>query len=361
MRVRTRSALLALAIGLVVVVVGCSSGGVGGPDTEGADATSGQSAAGIFVQQWAQTLWGLVANQTGNQAPTFGQPTPNPDGSISVTFTGADGTEAKLTQFPDGTARLELVYSDGSTQTVDQSKPSFDGVSKTTIDWSVRTTSVRTSGLPAGTALQVDYTSVVDDKNTIFDISDDTTTLQGQSLLPSGVTQQFDVLTDAGSTRVASTQSDGSTFEMDVPLRQPDFLIPDFTQAATGAYRSPDFDIEITLESTVPAPSRWASLASDLGGGLTGQFALEPDFAGSGRLNDQGQLLAVLSWTADGETQVQFVSASQGATSPAGAAIDYLIHRWQTLAALLAPSAGTSSAELTAVLGRGGSIDVAGL
>lgn len=351
MRVRTRSALLALALGFVVVVVGCSSGGAGGPDTEGADATSGQAAAGIFVQQWAQILWGLVANQTGNQQPIFGPPTPNPDGSISVTFTGADGTEATFTQFPDGTARLDLVYNDGSTQTVDQSKAVFDGVSKTTIDWS----------LQASSGLQVDYTSVVDDKNTIFDISDDTTTLKGQSLLPDGLTQQFDVLTDGGSTHVEATQSDGSTFTMDVPLRTPDFLIPDFTQAATGTYGGLGFDIEITLESTVPAPSRWASLTSDLGGGLTGQFALEPDFAGSGRLNNQGELLAVISWTKDGETQVQFVSAGQGATSPAGAAIDYLIHRWQTLAALLAPSAGTSSAELTAVLGRGGAIDVAGL
>jgi hypothetical protein len=322
-------ALLALIIG------GCAGGGAGGPVTAGGDAASGQVAAAMFVQQWAQTLWGLVSSQTGTGQPTVGPPTPNPDGSISITFTGADGTVTVLTAFPDGSGRLETTFPDGSTQTVLQSAPVFDGVSKTTIDWDVT----------ASSGLTVKYTSVTDNKGTGTDISDDTTKLTGGSVLPDGKTQDFDVLTEGGQTTVDSTQSDGSDFTLDVPLEGPDFLLPDFAQQATGTYRSAGYDIQLTLGSTTAGPHRWARLLSDFGGGLAGEFALGRDFSGSGQLLEGGKAIAILSWTRLGETQVNFTSAGRSATSPAGAALDFLTHRWQTLAALMAPAPGGASAQ----------------
>ena len=337
---KSRHSHLAASLALLVAVVGgCAGGGAGGAVTAGSDASSGQAATAVFVQQWAQILWGLVTSQAHPGQPTAGRPTPNPDGSISQRFTGADGTVTVLTVFPDGSATLATTYPDGSTQDVSQSVPVFDGVSKTTIGWEVVTSA----------GLNVKYTSVVDDKGTVLDMSDDTTELTGSSVLPDGKTQGFDVLTQSGRTRIRSDQSDGSDFTLDVPLAGPDLVHPDFAQQASGTYRSAKHDIRFTLDSTAGAPSRWARLDSDLGANLTGTFALEKDFAGSGRLLDGGRAIALMSWTRNGNTEVQFLGAGRSATAPAGAAVDFLTHRWQTLAGLLAPAPGGASAQ--AVMG----------
>src|SRR3989337_2117051 len=71
------------------------------PDTS---AAPGQVAAALLIQEWSQILWGLVTSQTGTQPPSFGEPVFNPDGSVTQSFTTADGTELTLTAFPDGTA-----------------------------------------------------------------------------------------------------------------------------------------------------------------------------------------------------------------------------------------------------------------
>jgi hypothetical protein len=105
--------------------------------------------------------------------------------------------------------------------------------------------------------------------------------------------------------------------------------------------------LSFTLASTTAAPSRWATMLSDLGGGVTGQFSLNPDLSGSGQLTESGQPQAILSWTRSGETSVSFLSAERSATSPAGAAVDYLVHRWQTLTALMAPAPGVRARSAT--------------
>ncbi len=116
------------------------------------------------------------------------------------------------------------------------------------------------------------------------------------------------------------------------------FMYPDFAKPTVGTHSGADFNVQFTLTSTPDAPSRWASMSSDLGGGLTGEFSLSPDFSGFGQLLQDGELVALLSWTDTGETEISFLTAESSATSPAGAALDYLLHRWQTLTALMAPA-----------------------
>lgn len=313
---------------LMVALGGCSGGSARGPVSAGSRSASDQVASAVFVQQWGQILWGLVTSQTGTQTPTFGPPVFNPDGSISQSFTGADGTEAVITGFLDGSVRLDITHPDGTTQTVLQSVPQFDSVSKTTTDWQVTSSD----------GLSVTYTSVVDDRGTIFDMSDDTTELQGSAVLPGGLSQQFTVLTANGQTAVQAQQSDGSSFTLTVPLSAPEFMYPDFSQPTTGTYSNTDSNIRFTLASTANTSSRWAGMSADLGRGVAGQFSLNADFSGSGQLRQQGELMALLSWTATGETEVSFLTAERSDTAPAGAALDYLMHRWQTLTALLAPA-----------------------
>lgn len=292
----------------------------------------GQVAAAMHIQQWSQILWGLVTSQTGTEAPSFGDPVVNPDGSFTQSFTTADGTEVILTSFPDGSAVLDITYADGTTQSVSQSIPTFVGVSVTTIDWSITSSD----------GLSVEYTSIVDDQETTSDISDDVTQLVGFSVLPGGITQQFDVLTANGLTEVVSTQSDGSTFTLSVPLLSPEFMYPDLSQGATGTHTGPGFSVDFMLIPTPKYPTRWAGLLTDLGEAMTGTFSVNGDFSGFGQLTESGPgdeaLVALLSWAQYGETHVYLLSGQDRHMGPAGAALDYLEHRWQTLTALSAPA-----------------------
>jgi hypothetical protein len=164
-----------------------------------------------------------------------------------------------------------------------------------------------------------------------------TVELQGSGVLPSGATQQFTALTAPPATNLQSQQSDGSTFTWTVPLAPPMFKTPDFSQPATGTYTSPEFNINFTLTSTAVPPDRWTTLLTDFGGGLTGEFSLNPDFSGSGQLLQDGEVIALVSWTRTGEMEVQSLTAESNAASPAGAAMDFLLHRWQQLSALGVP------------------------
>lgn len=316
--------------GAILPILGCSSGSVMGPVADRSQAASSQVAAVLFVQQWGQILWGLVANQTGTHPASSGEPIFTEDAVIQ-SFTAADGTEAVLTtSLLDGSGTLVMTYPDGRTQTAKQFPPDFDGVSVTTTRWQVTDSE----------GLTVNYVSVVDDRGTWWDVSDDTTELQGKSTLPNAQTQQFHVTTAGGSTRIESDQSDDSRFTLEVPLADPDFVFPDFSPPATGRYVSPGFDIHFTLEATSAAESRWAKLVSDFGSGLTGEFSLNADFSGSGRLLQDSQPIVLLAWSQRGTIQLSFLSGESAAASPAGAALDFLVHRWQTLQALLAPSPG---------------------
>ena len=296
-----------------------------------------QVAAAVYVQEWGQILWGLVTSQTATQPSVFGEPIFNDDGSVTQGFTAADGTEAILTFYPDGSARIDLFLPDGSLQTVLQSPPSFDGLSTTTIDWSV----VSSDGL------SVIYTSTIDDRGTPFDISDDSTELLGSSVLPGGITQTFHVLTAAGQTEVQSTQSDGSTFSLIVPLSLPDLALPDLSLETIGSYVAPDFTVDFALTPTSRNPFRWAAFLCDVDGGVAGTFYLNADFSGAGQLEQSsaaGQTLAgLVSWTPDGDIQAYDLSGQDIHMGPTGAALDFLDHRWETLAALMAPAPGAAA------------------
>jgi hypothetical protein len=174
-------------------------------------------------------------------------------------------------------------------------------------------------------------------------MSDDTTQLTGAATLPGGITQTFTASTAAGRTDLQSAQSDGSAFTLSVPLAFPDFLLPDFSQPSVGTYSNPDVTMSFTLTSTPMNPTRWAALLFDLGEGFAGVYSLDSDFSGFGQLEDDLQsVLALVSWTQDGDVHVYSLDGQDLHMGPAGAALDFLRNRWQTLTALLAPAPGAS-------------------
>ena len=74
---------------------------------------------------------------------------------------------------------------------------------------------------------------------------------------------------------------------------------------------------------------------------------LDGDFSGFGQLTEgdaSGEtLVALVTWTQYGETDVYLLDGQNRYMGPSGAALDFLENRWQTLAALLAPAPGGSA------------------
>lgn len=332
---RLRLTCLTAAVGslLLACLAGCSGGSAHGPQTASSREAPEQVAAALFVQQWSQVLWGLVTSQTATGTPSFGPPVVNPDGSVSQRYTGADGTVVVLTAFADGSATLAATYPDGSGQTTRQGVPSYQG-NVTTTAWEVSASD--------GTAVR--YTSVVDNAGTYANMADDTTDLAGTADLPDKLSQEFTAHTGEGQTVLHSAQSDGSDFRLSVPLRGPDYAYPDTGREAAASYRLAGGEWQLALSATAEYPGRWALLSSEFGDGTSGAFRLAADFAGAGQLRQDGALLALLSWTREGQMSLSPVNGGSAQLDPAGAAVDYLVHRWQTLTALFAPAPGVTAA-----------------
>lgn len=329
-----RTVMLLRVLMVIVPVMGLA-GHCGSAAINAVSSASGQVTAAVYVQQWSQILWGVVSNQTGTQEPSFSDPVENPDGSWTWTLTAADGTYASVTNYADGTARMDLVLPNGTTQTVTQSADRGDGWAIIITDWT----------LTSSDGLSVQYTSTTDlGEVEEYDQADDTVDLVGSSILPKGITQTFEVHTIPNLTSVRSVQSDGSTFTLEVPLTDIDFL-PDYSRNATGTYVSRAFNIAFTLTHIEDNPNLWSVVLSRLGPKLTGEFSLNGDFSGYGQLIEtlsrgRRKLSAVVSWKQYGESQVYPLSGRRSQTRPAGAALAYLQHRWQTLAALMGPAPG---------------------
>lgn len=353
MKLTMRLVCLLVLAGFLAMLTGCAGGSPTGTVARGSDDAGRQVAAAMFVQQWAEILWGLMRSQIGTVPPVWNLPPvfdPGPPPTLTSTGTSPDGTTWRIVlNLVDGSAQVDIVYPDGTGQTITQSPTVFaPGPPPTfyptlTNDWTV-----------ASAGLSVAYTTVVTDPNTPWTAMDDTTDMQGSSTLAGGITQDFIVVLAPGLATINSDQSDGSQFSMNVPLvwkniPNPNFppippptlfsgYYPDNSVPTTGSYSGPGFNINFTLNSTAADPNRWAAMASDFGGGLTGDFSLEPDFAGDGQLMRGAQVEALMSWDRMGVTSVSFLTGETSATSPAGAAQDFLLHRWQTLTSLQFPA-----------------------
>jgi hypothetical protein len=296
----------------------------------------GQAAAGMYLQDWSQFLWGLLASQTGT-FPTWEDAVEQADGSSTARFWADDGTEGRMTWFPDNSSLIEMDLPDGTSQTILMESPISDPDEIVTINMF----HIRSSD-----GFARDYTRVFDSGEITWDASDDWMQYSGAGVLPNGLRQSFTVTATGGRAEVESTQSDGSTYTMSVPLDPFAALprmLPDFTKVASGTYTDPTTAMEFSLTSTPTFPGRWAALLTDVEGGVAGTLSLNEDFSAVGQLEADGMLAALVCWTHDGDVQVCDLTGQNVQMGPAGAALDFLRYRWQTLTALNAPVSSASS------------------
>jgi hypothetical protein len=304
-----------------------------------ADALStipGQAAAGVYLQEWSQFLWGLLASQTGT-LPVWGDTVHYPDGSSSMSFEAPDGTVGLKTQFPDHSFLIEMTLPDGTSQTIEiePRTGSPDGNVKISV-----------FHVTSSDGFDLNYTRLQDGGGTRWDATDDWMQLWGIGVLPNGLSQSFTVTATDVRAEVESTQSDGSTYSMSVPLDpDPDLpkMLPDFTEVTSGTYTDATTAMHFTLAATPKFPLRWAAMLTDVEGGVTGALSLNADFSALGQLEADGMLAALVCWTRGGNVQACDLTGQNVQMGPAGAALDFLRYRWQTLTALGEPNPGASS------------------
>jgi hypothetical protein len=333
-RRRSRYGLAVLA--MVMVTLSASNEGRAG---DAAQSVPNQMAAAAYLQQWAQFVWGLATVQCGTAPTPVGDPVINPDGSLTMNLAAPDGTTVVLTNFMDGSSRLVANLPDRTTQVFTNSAPAEDGA-----------LSIIYSTLDSSDGISVDYATALDMSGTPGDPADDVMTMRGSAVLPGGTTQVFSAVTASARMELESAQSDGSRFVLSVPLVRPFFELPDFTLAATGAYTDGGTNTRFTLRSTPSDPSRWGAFLCDSDSGVTGTFALNADFSGFGQIvqstQEGAQPDALITWTRDGDVAVYSLDGSNLHTGPGGAALDFLLHRWETLTALMGTYSWGSTARV---------------
>lgn len=318
-----------------LLVSGCSSGAgkVGGGVVQQDRATQHVTSV-ILVRRWTQVVYNLQAPGASScsfqQSPAQRQA----DGSLLQETTYANCVHEKRTQFRDGHVVIEDQFPEGTAQTVTVGRVQARG-SELTIPV--------THAFSNGDAVSYDY--IRDTRNTPFNAADDTEQWRGQITFKAQQAEAFTVqrtLAAQGSKldTLNTTLSDGARFTMSVPLQTAagGFSVPSFTGATTGNYTSGGQRVEFALRGAgADTWNEWTLSAPD---GVTGRFALNPDFSGSGQLFRNGQIDSSITWDRDGKAAITLVSGEATTAGPSASALAFLAHAWRAMFASGGPGPG---------------------
>jgi hypothetical protein len=251
------------------------------------------------------------------------------DGSITQDTTYADCTHEKRTQFRDGHVVIEDQFPEGTSQTVTVGRVQASG--------SVLTIPVAQT-FSNGDAVSYDY--LRDTRNTPFNAADDTEQWRGQIAFKSQKPQAFTVQRINKVDMLDTSLPDGSRFTMSVPVQTAPagFSVPNFAGATAGSYASGGQRVDFELHGA--GASTWNEWTLTAPGGVTGRFALNPDFSGSGQLFRNGQIDSSISWDRDGKASITLVSGEATTAGPSAAALAFLAHAWRAMFASGGPGPG---------------------
>jgi four helix bundle protein len=335
-KIQNLKSKILLLMAVAAAVCGCSSGAgkVGGGVAQQDRATQHVTSV-VLVRRWTQVIYNLQA--PGSSSCSF-QQTPvqrQADGSIVQETTFDNCVHEKRTQFRDGHVVIEDQFPEGTSQSVTVGRVQARG--------SVLTIPVA-HAFSNGDAVSYDY--VRDTRNTPFNFADDTEQWRGQITFKAQQTEAFTVQrTNAaqGSSKLDTLETalpDGSRFTINVPLKTAagGFSVPNFTGATAGSYTSGGQRVAFELRGAgADAWNEWTLTAPD---GVTGRFALNPDFSGSGQLFRNGQIDSSIAWDRDGKASVTLVGGEATTAGPSAAALAFLAHAWRAMFASGGPGPG---------------------
>jgi hypothetical protein len=327
----TTSKLMAciLAATLVAALVGCSGAGAPVQKVRGDALTNSASAhlsALVLVRSWFHILY-LQSTTPASVGPRACEPHVevefSADGTMHMWGNMSDCSTFDYVQAPDGSGSGWRKMADGKRTDMTWTAPSDDGV---------HLTYNTTETFWDGTVLDF-----------VFDMGYGLPTLvvvyEGTARLKDGRQMAFKFTDTQPISQVVDLGlPDGSSLHLSVPMRllPEGGMAPDYAAGATGTFTAADRTVQ-TFKITGAEASwdRWQFSGAE---GLTGDFALSSNMAGSGQLLRNGKLAAALRWPESAAGVLDIVAASSIEVNPSAAARDFQIDRWISTIAALGPS-----------------------
>jgi hypothetical protein len=330
-RIALAAVCLTAAASLLALLGGCSGTGAPAEPSGLADlraVAADHVTALLMVERWLRALYpgsieGAVATCTSSREERPLLPG-DPIGARRYHFTYPDCTTNDALLLPDGSGSQEFTYTDNMTKSV-----TWDPVVRTGTLREIHLHEIVREG--ADVTAELDYTLS-------FRMGVDGTRRLGTARLPDGRETAFDHARDEQRDRLEVRPYDGSRLSVETPLEHlpgGDYR-PLVAQGSAGTYEAPG-GRRLTFELSGSAGGRWERWSFQSETGIVGRFGLDPDFSGSGRLQDGPRTVATLSWSADGEGDLAPVGAVAVDVSPSAAARDFAIDRWIRNIAALGP------------------------
>lgn len=147
---------------------------------------------------------------------------------------------------------------------------------------------------------------------------------QGTLTLPDGRRMQFQKTRWADQDDLTLLSGEGWRFDASFPC-QGMWQKPDTSQPAEGSLETPRGQTDFTLTGSGEA---WTTLSTS-SGEITGSFVFgRGPMDGRGTVWSNGQVMATVSWDAEGTLRASYADGTSAAYTPSAAARDFMINRW---------------------------------
>ena len=317
---------------LLVLVVGCHLVGCSGPGAPTHSAEFGaleavahyHLTALLHVRRWFAILYPAAGT---DRCPTYARrikPEPDdPPGAMRMRMRLSDCTVIDVLQFADGSGTQVVTFADGQQKTVSW------GVERREPGWVKQDV---TEALWDGHRLAYEIgISTAGDPLDRYE--------RGVATLANSHAMQFRHARNLNRDAVKLRPDDGSELRFEVPLQSVNGapFNPVYEAGATGTFTTAGGYTHAFAVMGTEAGG-WVTWAISAPDGITGRFALGTDLAGRGTLWDEGEVAALLTWSADGQGTLTPLGAADIPTTPSAAARDFRIDDWIRNVAALGPT-----------------------
>ncbi|MBM3498639.1 MAG: hypothetical protein FJX74_08190 [Armatimonadetes bacterium] len=278
----------------------------------------------LHVKRWLAILYPTPPkNPCQTSAQRLKRQPGDPPGSTRMRLRLSDCTEIDVFQLADGSGSQEVTFPDGQQKTVRW------GVARREPGWVKQDVD---ETLWDGHRLR--YEVGISTAGAPYDRYE-----EGRATLADGHSMQFRHDRNLNRDAVDLQPNNGSELRFEVPL-----------QSVAGAPFRPVHETGIAgalshgagythtfavLGTDAEGWTNWALSAPD---GITGSFRLDGELAGSGTLSERGKLVALLTWSADGQGTLTPIGGPDVEVGASAAARAFQVDQWIRNIAALGPS-----------------------
>lgn len=244
-----------------------------------------------------------------------------PDGTYHFAGTNSDGSTFEFWQAEDYSGRCVMTWPDLSVvQTY--GPPSMDGdlfYQEIDEEWS--------TGLRVTSRVDADLS-----------LPDPPQVWTGEARIPGDKVMHYVLNRAVDHDRLVLVFPDQSRLQFDTPIAPAPGAAcwPQFAQGAQVTFTSGGRTL--TYRLTGRSEDWWDEMEFESDFGLSGSFAVDDHFLGSGQLQENGVVAGALRWDAELIGRLNLLGAGQEEVTPSAAARDFRLDQWANHSALLGPT-----------------------